>query len=69
MSEIDHLNKTRLSAADHLGNVINTFITCDDRRVRRSILLDAVDALADYAVARGISKPPTQPTGPQNERA
>ncbi len=63
MSDIDRLKQTRLSAADHLGNVINTFITCDDRKVRRSILLDAVDAIADYAVARGISKPPAQPTG------
>lgn len=60
---MDELENFRLQAADHLANAINTFITCDDRRVRRSIIFDAVDAIATYAAARPISKPPTQTTG------
>lgn len=54
---MDRLEQTRLSAADHLGNVINTFITCDDRKVRRSILFDAVDAITKHTIAVLVTNP------------
>lgn len=46
---MNELKAAQLRAADHLGNAINTFMTCTDRKVQRSTIIDAVDAVAQYA--------------------
>lgn len=54
---MNELEKIRLNAADHLANAINTFITCDDRKVRRAIIFDAVDAISAHALASLVHDP------------